>query len=483
MSDSFLLNQLNLSNAQFFSKLFKSAKSCLYPKARTYVMWLLYTAQQGDHIVKIKASEKGQALIMIALTAIGLFAFAALAIDGSMAFSDERHAQNAADTSVLAAALANIRGKNWNDTVSTARVRATSNGYNNNGTTNIVEVYLCNDANATCIALPAGAKPEEYIQVRITSHVKTYFARIIGRNEVINRVEAVAHAVPGYRTSTFGGKALVSLNKDACPAFDYGGGATTTVTGSGIFVNSRCDGTGSYNASNQALNSSSNNTTLTVPCFSIVGGATARPSSLISSGGCASSTNNPAVFIPDPLSVYKKTNIPCGATATYDSTTLNPGSYSGAFPPGNQTTMNPGIYCLDAGNQGFSLSGGQTLTGDNILIYMKSGNVNWTSGGVHLSAMQGISADYDGLLLYLAEGNCSGVSITGNGTSRYVGTILAPCSLVKLAGGSSTGNQNVLENQIIADQIQLTGSNSLNINYNAQQQWQPPVPPSIEINQ
>src|SRR5262249_21852765 len=89
----------------------------------------------------IKTNEKGQALILITLIAIGLFAFAALAIDGSIAFSDERHAQNAADTSVLAAALAKIRGKDWTTTVSTARARASSNGYNNNGTTNVVEVY------------------------------------------------------------------------------------------------------------------------------------------------------------------------------------------------------------------------------------------------------------------------------------------------------------------------------------------------------
>ena len=430
-----------------------------------------------------KTTEKGQALIFITLIAIVLFAFAGLAIDGSIAFSDERHAQNAADTSALAAALAKIRGNDWNNTVTTARARATSNGYNNNGTSNVVEVYLCSDANATCTALPAGATSADYIQVKITSRVPTYFARVIGRNEIINQVNAVVHAVPGYRTSTFGGNAIVALNKDACPAFDYGGGATTTVTGSGIFVNSRCDGTGSYNASNQALNSSSNNTTLTVPCYSVVGGGTVRPSSLITSGGCSSSVNNSSAFIANPLGIYQKTNIPCGPTATYDATTLNPGSYSGAFPPGGQTTMNPGIYCIDAGNQGFSLSGGQTLTGSNVLIYMKSGDVNWTSGGIQISAMQGVNPDYDGLLLYLAQGNCDDVSITGNGTSRYVGTILAPCSLVKLAGGSSTGNQNILENQIIADEVQLSGSNSLNINYNAQQQWQPPVPPAIEINQ
>ena len=46
-------------------------------------------------------TERGQALVMIVLAAIGLFAFAALAIDGSIIYSDRRHAQNAADTAVL----------------------------------------------------------------------------------------------------------------------------------------------------------------------------------------------------------------------------------------------------------------------------------------------------------------------------------------------------------------------------------------------
>ena len=56
--------------------------------------------------LSMPSSQRGQALVMIALAAIGLFAFAALAIDGSAIFSDRRHAQNAADTSALAAALA-----------------------------------------------------------------------------------------------------------------------------------------------------------------------------------------------------------------------------------------------------------------------------------------------------------------------------------------------------------------------------------------
>ena len=50
---------------------------------------------------QIQLKERGQALVIIALAAVVLFGFAALSIDGSRVFSDRRHAQNAADTSVL----------------------------------------------------------------------------------------------------------------------------------------------------------------------------------------------------------------------------------------------------------------------------------------------------------------------------------------------------------------------------------------------
>ena len=59
--------------------------------------------------MKPRLQERGQALILIALAAVGLFGFSALAIDGSRVFSDRRHAQNAADTAALAAALARVQ--------------------------------------------------------------------------------------------------------------------------------------------------------------------------------------------------------------------------------------------------------------------------------------------------------------------------------------------------------------------------------------
>ena len=59
--------------------------------------------------MKLKiTTERGQALIIIALAMIGLVAMVGLAIDSGAKFSDMRHAQNAADTAAMAAALAKV---------------------------------------------------------------------------------------------------------------------------------------------------------------------------------------------------------------------------------------------------------------------------------------------------------------------------------------------------------------------------------------
>lgn len=53
-----------------------------------------------------RKTERGQALILITLAMIGLIGLTGLTVDGGMAFSDRRNAQNAADSAAFAAALA-----------------------------------------------------------------------------------------------------------------------------------------------------------------------------------------------------------------------------------------------------------------------------------------------------------------------------------------------------------------------------------------
>ncbi|MDQ3007051.1 MAG: pilus assembly protein TadG-related protein, partial [Chloroflexota bacterium] len=120
-----------------------------------------------------KKSEKGQALVLIAFAAVGLFAFTALSVDGGRVFSDRRHAQNAADTAALAAALAKLRAPLTPPTaadlaaVNAGLDRAASNGYANDADST-VEVVFCSDPAITQLCsdggMPEDADPAEYIR-------------------------------------------------------------------------------------------------------------------------------------------------------------------------------------------------------------------------------------------------------------------------------------------------------------------------------
>ena len=75
--------------------------------------------------------ERGQALILIVFAIFALVGLTGLTIDGGNVFADRRHAQNAADTAAYAAALAKVRGGDWQ---SAGLARAADNDYDNNGT-------------------------------------------------------------------------------------------------------------------------------------------------------------------------------------------------------------------------------------------------------------------------------------------------------------------------------------------------------------
>src|SRR5919108_3960385 len=167
--------------------------------------------------MKPKSQERGQALVIIALAVVGLFGFSALAIDGSRVFSDRRHAQNAADTAALSAALAKIR---LQDYVQAAEKRAESNSYVTDSNSK-VEVHLCNDPLITtpCQGIPTTGEPEQqdpanYVQVKITSTIPATFGRIVGRQEFTNIVTAVAYSGPVEPKPVINGSALAALKEE-----------------------------------------------------------------------------------------------------------------------------------------------------------------------------------------------------------------------------------------------------------------------------
>ncbi len=406
---------------------------------------------------KTRISENGQALILIVLAMIGLIGITAVSVDGGLAYLDRRNAQNAADAAALATALTKIRSGDWH---ASGLARAASNGYDNNNTSNIVNVYQCTNNRASCGIYQGNA---EYYQVIIISHLKTLFAPVVGVSEITNQVNAIAHAAPGVRTSMWGGPAIAALDPDGCKALTYNGNSNVTITGSGLYVNSICQNGAFFN------NSSSPNTALTAPCLQAVGKITYASGSLNIPQNCIIE-DAPRQTAPI------QENIDCGSkTAKKTGDTLSPGNWDGPFPPNGVINLKSGVYCVSNGN--FQLNGGDELHGHGVTISIRDGFVKW-NGGATIDLQAPITGTYQGLLLSLPPSNSSPVTINGNGDSQISGSIKAPSSEVTIEGG---GGATGLQTQIIGFHVTLSGTSDLLINYDANLQYHPPRAPTIQL--
>ncbi|HEX7235150.1 MAG TPA: pilus assembly protein TadG-related protein, partial [Nitrosospira sp.] len=277
--------------------------------------------------------ENGQALIIIVLAIVGLAGVAGLVIDGGNAFLDRRNAQNAADSAALAAALTRVRGTAGQSLSGAALASAAQNGYDNNGTSNIVEVHQ-----------PPVSGPyqdnAEYVQVIITSNVKTYFARVLGRQQLTNRVEATARTKTPEVREILNGQAVISLapfsDCNNQKAFWVHGEATLDITGGGVFVNSSNNQCAFLQQGSGSIRIRDNHQ------INVVGAASIQKPQLLTPGvtvGVASTSYPPAFFLP---------KFGCGGEAevSEDGTSMTAGMWDDIFPPEGVTHLESGTYCL-----------------------------------------------------------------------------------------------------------------------------------------
>lgn len=380
--------------------------------------------------MKHNSSEKGQALILIALAMIGLVGFSALAIDGGRSLSDRRHAQNAADSAALSAALAKVNNQNY---TTAAQNIANSNGYNTDADSTVV-INLCNDSGVTCEGLPSGADSSEYIRVRITSIVPTTFARVLGRNQVTNTVEAITRvqgstsppstpsSSPSSSGTFFNGAAMVATrggNVNQC--FLMNGSADLYTHNSGIYVN--CSGSqalfmnGGSDLQMDAMGQ-------VVGCYAYNGGASFDPIACAANAG-VSQTIDATTFADVPTTVSPPTcssNGSASGTTTDRSingtppsvtinsgktSTLSPGNFNSIIVNGSGATaiFSPGIYCI-SGN--FNLNGNSVMSGPSGRVIFVLQNQNIVLNG-------GSAIDFNDLEIY---GNNSSFLLNGNAIFR-----------------------------------------------------------------
>jgi Flp pilus assembly protein TadG len=463
-----------------------------------------------------KKSEKGQALVLIAFAAVGLFAFTALSIDGGRVFSDRRHAQNAADTAALAAALARVRAQSDPDGAAklSGEARAVSNGYNNDADSTVT-VNICDETGIVCEGLPGNAVLSDYIQVKITSIVRTTFARIIGWQQVTNVVTAVAKAKLGGPSPVFDGSALVALAPDGDSTIRNNGNVTLDINNSGVFNNS--SGSCAYTAAGNGLIDAETGYTIANDpshyCHHLNG---QNPGNVDDPGMYQSGTQiayPPDLDIPDPT-----INCPAGVngSVTLDDPvnriyTVHPGNFPGYnfSHPGTYTFL-PGSYCFNgslsiggnvhvtanyvdikitsgdfsvtsnlncdyilvhiAGGSGITVTGNSTVVCTNATFFASTGSVSLLGNGAntYTAPTAGPHSEYANLLVYMPFGNTETLKISGNSATEMTGSIIGVSAPVELSGTSGF----TLNSSITGYTIDLVGGSETTINYVPEDQFQ-----------
>jgi hypothetical protein len=401
--------------------------------------------------------EQGQALIVIALALIGLLGIAGLVIDGGNAFQDRQRAQNAADAAALASAHARLKGGSM---VDAAMASAVKNGYNNDGVRSIISLYT-----------PPKDGPHEgdieYIQVIIRSAVPTYLMRVIGTDEIVNEVQAVARTKRPEIGPILHGHAVISLAPTSnCfrSSFWVHGEATLDISGGGVFVNA---------AGDCALVQQGNGSIRLEDGYNInvVGATSVQKKHLFTP-----EIPTLAQPVPYPPPFFMPEVKGCGGDAevSEDGTTMSPGKWGDEFPPPGVTRLESGVYCL---NNGMHVTG--DLEGRNVLFFVRRGEVRFSSGAnIQLDARDG--GDNAGLLIYLPMENRSKVVLNGGAESDIRGTILAPASPVLIKGlDSKTG----FHSQIIGYTIEADGTSNVVIKFLPEQNYQTVTMPEIQLSQ
>ena len=416
---------------------------------------------------KHRKGERGQAIILIVFSIIGLIGMTALAIDGGNALIDRRRTETAASAAALTAALTRIEGGNWR---SAALATAKANGYNNNGISSIIEM------NTPPLSGPYKGN-SEYIEVIITSHLNTYFGPVIGVPQVTNVARAVTRTKPAEYGAMFNGYALVSLaphsqcEGDKKISFWIHSEATISLTGGGIFVNSDntdCAfiqfGSGSIRIQDESP-------------ITVVGGAQIQKTKLISPGpvqtGSVPISYPPAIQMPQ---------VGCGSNiATVDpltGTSISAGKWDSeeTFPPKGVVNLGAGTYCIRGD---VVIDGGTKIGGDNVLLIIENGNfIVGGNADVSLSAPR--TGKEKGLLIYMPIKNQGSVILNGNYESGYRGTILAPAGDVQINGMDSKYG---FHSQIIGYTIEIDGQDKIFLKYKDDDNYDAYKMPEVLLSQ
>jgi len=428
---------------------------------------------------KRKQQEKGQIIVILAISLVALLALTALAIDGGQVYNQRRTDQSTADSAALAGAGAAAQalknstpwsfycGSALGASASTAAAYAAADSATDDG----VELQINDFSTGNGVQVTCGSDDfATYLDVHVmvTSTVNTTFAKVIGQDTLGTKVEATARVYP-KQPAAFG-NALVSLAENCSDGMiEFGGNFDIDITKGGIFSNSCLWTHGT-------------------PLVRIYGGtATYRDSG--KPFDCPDNISSDVTGFECPILTTQKMpkiNIPVPecSDAPYVNAppagTINPGNYTGLQPTnsGDKLILNPGLYCIKG-----DVDGKGVLIGNKVTLYFITGTFDSNANAqVILTAPDcetsacGVPPAIRGVLMYFADTNYADVIINGNADNEFLGTIYGLNVDFTINGNSET---DAIDAQIIGRDLYLTGSGKMSMDLSNAAYYQQPA--SIEL--
>jgi len=438
--------------------------------------------------IRITKSEHGQAVVLLVFAMIALLGFTALAVDGSMVYSDRRFAQNGGDASSLAggaaaaSTLANsaVLYHNWpcsspttsipselQPAADAAKVAARNRGADNSFTIDIGNTDPeDNLIEISCGAEGTGLHPDKYMDIRTRLHMttQTAFAHFVYGGIMRNTVEAVTRIQPPENLGW--GHAVVALNPKPCAVvgvdegISFQGDSDTLITDGGVFTNGCLQ-----------TRSCISGPFVDIEDANVVYHQVKQPSDL-----------NCFDLIGDtPGTKTQTSEIMPSEAYTIDEPDCSQARYTGSWPPPDAVPgspprdLAPGLYCIDGGITINTVN--ESFSGTDITIYLRSGPYAHNGGTVVALAPDPFDGTppvfgaVEGLILYVKPvGDCltntaagGAVTINGNSTSRYRGTILAPTSTIKING---VEEGFLFQSQVIGCNVKVAGTANTNVLFN-----------------
>jgi hypothetical protein len=433
----------------------------------------------------MKKFESGQAIILIAVAVVGLLGMTALAVDGSMVYSDRNSLQGTADNTAMSAAAAGAieldnqgvfaMGYSCDDaeviaSMVAARDAAISRAATN-GVTLDADISDGNGVQVTCAVEQVEGYYDRYfdVAVKITDTTETAFTKVLFPQGIANTVEAASRIRP--RRTLANGNALASLGTEHCNGgITMNGTVNVTIYDGGIYSNYCLQVKGNVDVN---LVVDYGNISY-VSFYTNTGNTTVNPTPI------QVTESIPVVDIPTP-DCASLTNY--GAFTTTSGGTINPGRYSSIKQSGSGTlTMNPGLYCVSGA---FTITGSPTLKvagnkddSSGVTIYMSAGALSLSGSATILLRAPSVNQPpaLKGMLLFSPLSNISTMSITGNVNSFIRGSIYVPGAPIVVSGN---GNAEGWYSELVGENIQLGGTADLVIHATTDYNYS--RPPMVEL--